>query len=151
MTAAQKTERRGTIAICIAAATIALAAPAHADDSGQAFLADLYKAGTTVCASMGNGMTHAQENCSLTATAANRSRSSSSPPIYAPAQRADHVLLPLIGAPPGKDGPKTTPTPNPVTALAFHCCCEGVRDGRSATSNPARQADRRQRRLESTR
>ena len=30
---------------------------------GQAFLADLYKAGTTVCASMGNGMTHAQENC----------------------------------------------------------------------------------------
>jgi hypothetical protein len=63
MTAAQKTERRGTIAICIAAATIALAAPAHADDSGQAFLADLYKAGTTVCASMGNGMTHAQENC----------------------------------------------------------------------------------------
>jgi hypothetical protein len=54
MTAAQKTERRGTIAICIAAATIALAAPAHADDSGQAFLADLDKAGTTVCASTGN-------------------------------------------------------------------------------------------------
>jgi hypothetical protein len=63
MTAAQKTERRGTIAICIAAATIALAAPAHADDSGQAFLADPYKAGATVCASMGNGMARAQENC----------------------------------------------------------------------------------------
>ena len=64
MTAAQKTERRGnrrlgddiqnfaaTIATCIAAAMIALAAPAHADD------------GKTVCALMGNGMTHAQENC----------------------------------------------------------------------------------------
>ena len=62
MTAAQKTERRGTIASCIAAATIALAAPAHADDSGQAFLADLDKAGTTVCASTGNGiMTDAQD------------------------------------------------------------------------------------------
>lgn len=63
MTAAQKTERRGTIAISIAAATIALAASAHADDSGQAFLADLDKAGTTVCALTGNGITHAQENC----------------------------------------------------------------------------------------
>jgi hypothetical protein len=51
MTAAQKTERRGTIAICIAAAAIALAAPAHADNSN------------TVCPSMGNGITHAQENC----------------------------------------------------------------------------------------
>jgi hypothetical protein len=64
MTAAQKTERRGnrrlrddiqnfaaTIATCIAAAMIALAAPARADD------------GKTVCALMGNGMTHAQENC----------------------------------------------------------------------------------------
>jgi hypothetical protein len=40
-----------TIVPCIAAATIALAAPAYADD------------GKTVCASMGNGMTHAQENC----------------------------------------------------------------------------------------
>ena len=51
MTAAQKTERRGTIAICIAVAAIALAAPAHADNSN------------TVCPSMGNGITHAQENC----------------------------------------------------------------------------------------
>lgn len=63
MTAAQKTERRGnrrlgddirnfaaTIATCVAAAMIALAAPAHAD------------VGKTVCA-LGNGMTHAQENC----------------------------------------------------------------------------------------
>ncbi len=40
-----------TIVTCIAAATIALAAPAYADD------------GKTVCASMGNGITHAQENC----------------------------------------------------------------------------------------
>jgi hypothetical protein len=66
MTAAQKTERRGnrrmilnTIATCIAAATIALAAPAHADDSGHAFLADFDKA-ATVCALRGNGMTDAQ-------------------------------------------------------------------------------------------
>jgi hypothetical protein len=40
-----------TITTCIAAATIALAAPAHADH------------GKTVCASMGNGITHAQQNC----------------------------------------------------------------------------------------
>jgi hypothetical protein len=40
-----------TIVTSIAAATIALAAPAHADNS------------KTVCASMGNGITHAQENC----------------------------------------------------------------------------------------
>jgi hypothetical protein len=40
-----------TIVTSIAAATIALAAPAYADD------------GKTVCASMGNGVTHAQENC----------------------------------------------------------------------------------------
>jgi hypothetical protein len=40
-----------TITTCIAAATIALAAPAHADN------------GKTVCASMGNGITHAQQNC----------------------------------------------------------------------------------------
>jgi len=35
----------------IAAATIALAAPAYADNS------------KTVCASMGNGITHVQHNC----------------------------------------------------------------------------------------
>jgi hypothetical protein len=40
-----------TIVPCIAAATIALAAPAYADNA------------KTVCASMGNGMTHAQANC----------------------------------------------------------------------------------------
>jgi hypothetical protein len=40
-----------TIVTSIAAATIALAAPAHADN------------GKTVCAAMGNGMTHAQANC----------------------------------------------------------------------------------------
>jgi hypothetical protein len=40
-----------TIVISIAAATIALAAPAYADN------------GNTVCSSMGNGITHAQENC----------------------------------------------------------------------------------------
>jgi hypothetical protein len=40
-----------TIVTSIAAATIALAAPAYADN------------GKTVCASMGNGVTHAQENC----------------------------------------------------------------------------------------
>jgi hypothetical protein len=40
-----------TITTCIAAATIALAAPAHADD------------GKTVCALMGSGITHAQQNC----------------------------------------------------------------------------------------
>jgi hypothetical protein len=40
-----------TIVTSIAAATIALAAPAHADN------------GKTVCPSMGNGNTHAQENC----------------------------------------------------------------------------------------
>jgi hypothetical protein len=40
-----------TIVTSIAAATIALAAPAHADN------------GKTVCTSMGNGMAHAQENC----------------------------------------------------------------------------------------
>jgi hypothetical protein len=40
-----------TIVTSIAAATIALAAPAHADNS------------KTVCPSMGNGITHAQENC----------------------------------------------------------------------------------------
>jgi hypothetical protein len=68
MTAAQKTDRRGhrrlgdlnTVATCIAAAMIALAAPAHADDSGRAFLADFDKAGATVCALTGNGMTDAQ-------------------------------------------------------------------------------------------
>jgi hypothetical protein len=43
-----------TIATCIAAATITLAAPAHADD------------GKTACSSMGNGITHAQENCPQT-------------------------------------------------------------------------------------
>jgi hypothetical protein len=40
-----------TIVTSIAAATIALAAPAHADNS------------KTVCTSMGNGITHAQEHC----------------------------------------------------------------------------------------
>jgi hypothetical protein len=40
-----------TIVTSIAAATIALAAPAQADNS------------KTVCPSMGNGITHAQENC----------------------------------------------------------------------------------------
>jgi hypothetical protein len=40
-----------TIVTSIAAVTIALAAPAHADNS------------TTMCASTGNGITHAQENC----------------------------------------------------------------------------------------
>ena len=40
-----------TIVTSIAAATIALAAPSHADNS------------KTVCASMGNGITHAQEHC----------------------------------------------------------------------------------------
>ena len=40
-----------TIVTSIAAATIALAAPAYAD------------AGKTVCPSMGNGITSAQENC----------------------------------------------------------------------------------------
>jgi hypothetical protein len=40
-----------TIVTSIAAATIALASPAQADN------------GKTVCASMGNGMTHAQVNC----------------------------------------------------------------------------------------
>ena len=30
---------------------------------------------------------------------------------------------------------------NPASALAVHCC-EGLRDGRSAMSNPDRQADR---------
>jgi hypothetical protein len=40
-----------TIVPSIAAATIALAAPAYADN------------GNTVCPSMGNGITHAQENC----------------------------------------------------------------------------------------
>jgi hypothetical protein len=40
-----------TIVPSIAAATIALAAPAYADNS------------KTVCPSMGNGITHAQENC----------------------------------------------------------------------------------------
>jgi Protein of unknown function (DUF732) len=55
----------------IVAATIALAAPAHADDSDQAFLADLDKAGIQysdpdqavaagkmVCSLADNGMTH---------------------------------------------------------------------------------------------
>jgi hypothetical protein len=40
-----------TIVTSIAAATIALAAPAHADTS------------KTVCASTGNGVTHVQGNC----------------------------------------------------------------------------------------
>jgi hypothetical protein len=40
-----------TIVTCIAAATIALAAPAHADN------------GKTMCPSMGNAITHAQEHC----------------------------------------------------------------------------------------
>jgi hypothetical protein len=40
-----------TIVTSIAAATIALAAPAHADNS------------KTVCTLMGNGITHAQEHC----------------------------------------------------------------------------------------
>jgi hypothetical protein len=40
-----------TIVTSIAAATIALAAPAHADN------------GKTVCASVGSGITHAQANC----------------------------------------------------------------------------------------
>jgi hypothetical protein len=40
-----------TIVTCIAAATIALAAPAHADD------------GKTACPSVGNGITHAQAHC----------------------------------------------------------------------------------------
>ena len=40
-----------TIVTSIAAATIALAAPAYADNS------------KTVCPSMGNGITHAQANC----------------------------------------------------------------------------------------
>jgi hypothetical protein len=40
-----------TIVTSIAAATIALAAPAHADNS------------KTVCPSMGNGTTYAQEHC----------------------------------------------------------------------------------------
>jgi hypothetical protein len=40
-----------TIVTSIAAATIALAAPAHADNS------------KTVCPSTGNGITHAQQNC----------------------------------------------------------------------------------------
>jgi hypothetical protein len=40
-----------TIVTSMAAATIALAAPAYADN------------GNTVCPSMGNGITHAQENC----------------------------------------------------------------------------------------
>jgi hypothetical protein len=40
-----------TIVTSIAAATIALAAPAHADNS------------KTVCPSMGNAITHAQEHC----------------------------------------------------------------------------------------
>ena len=40
-----------TIVPSIAAATIALATPAYADNS------------KTVCPSMGNGITHAQENC----------------------------------------------------------------------------------------
>ena len=40
-----------TIVTSIAAATIALAAPAYADNS------------KTVCPSMGNGVTHAQANC----------------------------------------------------------------------------------------
>jgi hypothetical protein len=62
MTATKKTERRGTIATCIAAATIALAAPAHADDSGQAFLANPDKA-ATVCALTGNGINTAAQNC----------------------------------------------------------------------------------------
>jgi hypothetical protein len=44
------------------AALIATASPARADDSGQAFLGDLPKAGTTVCASTGKGiMTDAQD------------------------------------------------------------------------------------------
>ena len=43
-----------TIGICIAAATIVLAAPAHADG------------GKTVCSSMGNGITHAQGHCPQT-------------------------------------------------------------------------------------
>jgi hypothetical protein len=42
-----------TIVTSSAAATIALAAPAHADYS------------KTVCPSMGNGITHAQESCPL--------------------------------------------------------------------------------------
>ncbi|MGB8211645.1 MAG: hypothetical protein WCF69_29465 [Mycobacterium sp.] len=40
-----------TIVPSIAAATIALAAPAYADN------------GNSVCPSMGNGITHARENC----------------------------------------------------------------------------------------
>jgi hypothetical protein len=40
-----------TIVTSIAAATITLAAPAYADN------------GKTVCASIGNGITHAQQNC----------------------------------------------------------------------------------------
>jgi hypothetical protein len=40
-----------TIVTSIAAATIALAAPAHADNS------------KTVCPSMGDGITHAQQHC----------------------------------------------------------------------------------------
>jgi hypothetical protein len=40
-----------TLVTCIAAATIALAAPAHADDDN------------TTCTSIGNGITHAQQRC----------------------------------------------------------------------------------------
>jgi hypothetical protein len=40
-----------TIVTSIAAATIALAAPSHADN------------GKTVCTFMGSGITHAQQNC----------------------------------------------------------------------------------------
>ncbi|MFZ0716782.1 hypothetical protein [Mycobacterium sp.] len=60
-----------TIVTCIAAATIALAAPAHADN------------GKTVCPSMGNGISHAQEHCPQT------------PGMRAPAPRTyDGHLLP---------------------------------------------------------
>jgi hypothetical protein len=48
-----------TIITCIAAATIALAAPAHADD------------GKTACPSVGNGVIHAQEHCPQTPRAYN--------------------------------------------------------------------------------
>jgi hypothetical protein len=48
-----------TIITCIAAATITLAAPAHADD------------GKTACPSMGNGVIHAQEHCLQTPRAYN--------------------------------------------------------------------------------
>ena len=43
-----------TIVTCIAAAMIALAAPAHADN------------GETMCPSMGNGITHAHAKCPQT-------------------------------------------------------------------------------------